>query len=158
MLLAGARGHGQNPGQPRRLFSPYPLPAVDQGVIADESLGPTRQSTIAHRARTKTGAATLDRTGRSGATYVAGRLIVKFRDGTTSAVRLSSLARLSAARTVPERSSYANFELVDIDPLADPEAIADAWRQRPEVEYAQPAYRIRKRFVPNDSLYRQLQW
>jgi serine protease len=154
VLLGGARGHGQNPGQLRTLLSPYPLPAVDQGVLADESLGPTRQSTLAPRARMKS----LDRTGQSGATYVAGRIIVKFRDGTTSAVRLSSLTRLSAGRTVPERSSYANFDLVDIDPLDDAEAVADAWRQRPEVEYAQPAYRVNKRFVPNDSLYRQLQW
>ena len=157
VLLAVAHGHGQNPGRQRTLLSAYPLPAVDQDVIAGETLGPMRESAIARRARVMSGAATLDRTGRSGATYVAGRLIVKFRDGTSSAVRLSSLARLSTARTVPERSSYANFDLVDIDPNGDAEAAADAWRQRPEVEYAQPAYRVYKRLVPNDSLYSQ-QW
>jgi serine protease len=154
VLLAGARGHSQSSAQLRTRLAPYPLPAVDQGVLADESLGPARRSAIAHRAR----ATSLDRTGRSGATYVAGRLIVKFRDGTSSAVRLSSLARLSTARSVPERPSYSNFDLVDIDPVDDPEAVADAWRKRPEVEYAQPAYRVYNRFVPNDSLYRQFQW
>jgi serine protease len=157
-MLTGVHGHGQNPRQARTLLSTYPLPAVDQGVIAGETLGPMRESAIVRRARMMSGAATLDRTGRSGANYIAGRVIVKFRDGTTSAVRLSSLSRLSTARTVPERSSYANFDVVDIDPSDDAEAVAEAWRQRPEVEYAQPAYRVYKRFVPNDSLYRQLQW
>src|SRR5438105_12364869 len=93
--------------------------------------------------------------------YVPGRVIVKFRDGTSTAVRLNSLARLStlsSVSSVSERPSYANFDVVSIDPGSDAEAVADALSQRPEVEYAQPAYRVHKMFVPNDAFYRQLQW
>jgi serine protease len=156
-LLAGVRSHGQDPGQLRTRLYPYPLPPVDQGVLAGEGLGPA-VSTRASLARVTSAAAMLDRTGQSGSTYSAGRVIVKFRDGTSSTVRLSSLARMSAARPESERPSYANFDLVQIDANDDVEAVAETLRQRPEVEYAQPAYRIRKLFVPNDALYRQFQW
>ena len=39
-----------------------------------------------------------------------------------------------------------------------PEAVAAALRQRPDVEYAQPAYRVARDFVPNDQYYKELQW
>ncbi len=150
-------GHGQDPGQARTSLYPYTLSAVDQGVLSDEGPGVTRLSTLASRARPLS-AATLDRTGRTGAAYAAGRVIVKFRDGTSSAVRLNSVARVSASSTVSERPSYANFDVLSIDPNEDAEAVADAMSQRPEVEYAQPAYRVHKTFVPNDQFYQQFQW
>jgi serine protease len=155
-----ARSHGQDPGQARTFLYPYTLPAIDQGVLSDEGPGPARLSTFTSRARllSTSQGATLDRTGRTGATYVAGRVIVKFRDGTSSAVRLNSLARVSAASTVSERPSYANFDVVGIGPSEDAEAVADALSQRPDVEYAQPAYRVHKEFVPNDTLYKDFQW
>ena len=151
-----ARGHGQDPGQARTSLYPYTLSAVDQGVLSDQGPGPMRLSTLASRAQPLSAA--LDRTGRSGAAYTAGRVIVKFRDGTSSAVRLNSIARVSAASTVSERPSYANFDVLSIDPNDDAEAVADAMSQRPEVEYAQPAYRVHKMFVPNDPFYKQFQW
>lgn len=152
-----ARSHGQDPGQARTFLYPYTLSAVDQGVLSDEAPDPAGLSTFASRAQPLS-AATRDRTGRTGATYTAGRVIVKFRDGTSSAVRLNSMARVSATSTVSERPSYANFDVLSIDPNEDAEAVADAMRQRPEVEYAQPAYRMHKMFVPNDPYYKQFQW
>ena len=83
---------------------------------------------------------------------------MKFRDGTSSAVRLNSVARVSAVSAVSERPSYANFDVLSIDPNSDAEAVADALSQRPEVEYAQAAYRVHKLFVPNDQYYKQYQW
>jgi serine protease len=68
------------------------------------------------------------------------------------------MAAASPTATVSERPSYANFDIVRIDPAEDPEAVAAAFRQRPDVEYAQPAYRVREYFVPNDQYYKQLQW
>src|SRR5262245_4243327 len=112
--LIVARGHGQSVIAPRTFLYPYSLPAIDQGLMR----------------------VTRDRTGPSGSTYAAGRLIVKFRDGTSSATRLRSLSLVSAARAVSEQPSYANFELVRIDPNDDAEAAAEALRQRPDVEYA----------------------
>ncbi len=46
-------------------------------------------------------------------------MIVKFRDGTSTAARVKSLSLVSAAGAVSERPSYANFDLVRIDPNDD---------------------------------------
>ncbi len=135
LALAIAAVHGQDPGEARTVLYPYTLPAIDQGLMGDPP----------------------PRLARSqAASYVPGRLIVKFRDGTSSAVRLNSLSSLSTASTaatVSERPSYANFDVVRIDPAADAEAAAASLSERPEIEYAQPAYRVHKMFVPNDSAY-----
>jgi serine protease len=155
LALIVIRTHGQDPGEARTALYPYTLPAVDRGLSMAEGPGPAGLSTFASRARL---AATLDRTGRTGASYAAGRVIVKFRDGTSSAVRLNSLARVSASSVVSERPSYANFDIVRIDPNDDAEAVAEALGQRPDVEYAQPAYRVHEMFVPNDQFYSQVQW
>src|SRR5215470_10968593 len=77
-----ARGHGQSPIEPRTFLYPYSLPAVDQGLMGD----------IAPRRAALSPAVTLDRTGSAGSTYIAGRVIVKFRDGTSTASRLNSLS------------------------------------------------------------------
>ena len=134
VVAVGVRTHGQDPGQARTVLYPYTLPPVDQGVMSDRGTGPARS-------RVPDGA------------YVAGRVIVKFRDGTSTAVRLSSLARLSAKSSVSERPSYANFDVLSIDPAADARVVADALSQQPDVEYAQPDYRVHKMFVPNDPSY-----
>ncbi len=152
VALVAAHGHGQDANNGLTFLYPYTLPAVDRGLTTAAGLETPRAASGATRA-----VATADRAGRDGAPYAAGRVIVKFRDGTPTAVRLSSLARLSAASPAPERSSYANFDVVSIDSGADAEAVAADFTERPEVEYAQPAYRVYKRFVPNDQFY-QLQW
>ena len=150
-----ASSHAQDPGEARTALYPYTLPAVDRGLSTAEGPGPAGLSTLASRARV---AGALDRTGRTGAPYAAGRVIVKFRDGISSAARLKSLAEASATVTTSEHPSYANFEILHIDPNDDAEAVADALGQRPDVEYAQPAYRVHKMFVPNDQYYAQVQW
>ena len=45
-----------------------------------------------------------------------------------------------------------------MDVNEDAEAMADALSRRPEVEYAQPSYRLHKMLVPNDQFYKQAQW
>src|SRR6185312_1578470 len=140
LALLAIRTHGQAPAPARTVLYPYTLSAIDQGVMSDRPPQLVRSPS---------------------ASYVPGRLIVKFRDGTSSTARLNSLSRLSTSSTaaaVSEQPSYANFDVVSIDPAADAEAAAASMRQRPEVEYAQPAYRVHKMFVPNDSLYAQVQW
>jgi serine protease len=64
--------------------------------------------------------------------WVAGRVLVKFRD-----------------------RDYA--ETVAIDPAADPEAVARLFRERGDVEFAQPDYRAHYDFHPNDPLFAS-QW
>ena len=138
--VAGISVHGQDPGQFRTALYSYTLPAVDRGVMSDR---PPRAARL------------------QPASFVPGRVIVKFRDGTTSTVRQRSVSRVSALAkmsAVSEQPSYANFDVVRIDPSADVEAVAAALAASPDVEYAQPAWRVHKMLVPNDSFYRQFQW
>jgi serine protease len=153
-VLTGVRGRGQRPGESPTLLYPYSLPAIDRGLSTVEGPEPVRRAT-ATRARF---VAPIDRVGRAGVPYAPGQVLVKFRDGTSTAVRLNSVARVSAAGTVSERPSYANFDVLNIDANADAESVADALRERPDVEYAQPSYRMFKRFVPNDQFYQAAQW
>jgi serine protease len=55
------------------------------------------------------------------------------------------------------RAAGQDFDVIEFDPAADPEATARAFRGRPDVEYAQAAYRVRPQLVPNDAFYRT-QW
>jgi serine protease len=154
--LLVARGHGQSAIEPRTFLYPYSLPAVDQGPMGEFARGPATSAAFALRAGSSS-AVTLDRSGSAGSTYVAGRVIVKFRDGVSTAARIKSLSIVSATGAVSERPSYANFDLVRIDPNDDAEAVASSLRQRPDVEYAQAAYRVHAEMVPNDQYY-ALQW
>src|SRR5438477_791159 len=149
--------HAQGAGRARRVLYPYTLPAIDRGLSPDIVRMP-RASTSLNRRRLTPSAATLDRTGRSGSHYAAGRIIVKFRDGMSTASRAAVVTAASRTSAIPERPSYANFDLVRIDPGEDAEAVAAALRRRPDVEYAQAAYRIQARMVPSDQYYREFQW
>ena len=99
------------------------------------------------------------RTGLGGSRYASGRVIVKFRDGMSSASHIASL-RASASRTarLSTRPASADFDIVTIDPNEDPEAVAASLRGQAGVEYAQADYVNHAMMVPNDPLYQQLQW
>ena len=130
------------------------LPPIDRGLVARTYRSPDSPETRLRAAiRNLNGPA--QRIGAGGAPYVAGRLIVKFRDGTSSATRVSALAARGArASSAP---SYANFDIVSMDPSVDAEAAARELAVRPDVEYAQPAYRVHAELKPNDTLYSK-QW
>ena len=87
--------------------------------------------------------------------YVPGRVIVKLRDNFPPAL-LSSVADAVGA-AVAEPLPYANFRVLTIGADEDPELTAARLAQRPEVEYAQAAYRAQFHYVPNDPLYTS-QW
>ena len=89
--------------------------------------------------------------------YRVGRVIVRFKDGVTAASRLSALSVVSRTATMSQRAAYQNFDLVQIDAAEDAEAAARTFRARPDVEYAQAAYRVHAEFVPNDTFY-PCQW
>jgi serine protease len=61
------------------------------------------------------------------------------------------------ASTTMDAPSYADFNIVAIDPNADPEAVTAELAKQPDVEYAQARYRVHPMFVPNDPLY-PMQW
>jgi serine protease len=94
--------------------------------------------------------------GRTGAAqYLNGSVIVKFRLGTSPAAQQAMLASVDGSGT-PDLP-YAAFDIVALDPAADPEAVARRLNAQPDVEYAQARYRVRPLFMPNDPLYPQ-QW
>jgi serine protease len=93
--------------------------------------------------------------GGAATRYLDGSIIVKFRLGTSPAAQQAMLASIGGSGT-PD-AAYANFDIVAIDPAADPETIARRFDAQPDVDYAQARYRVRPLFVPNDPFYPQ-QW
>jgi serine protease len=158
VFLAGSRGHAQPAVTTGFTLLPnVGLPAVDRGLLAWEFFGPARPRPLTARAPGSTTRG-LVRVGPSGARYAAGRVIVKFRDGSSSVSRTASVRVASRSGVLSARPAHANFDIVRIDPAEDAEVVAAAFRARADVEYAQPEYIVHKMFVPNDPLYRQLQW
>ncbi len=82
---------------------------------------------------------------------VPGRVLVKFREGSSPSARTAA-ARSIGAR-LASRPSGARFDVLQIEPDTIPEAIAGALEATPEVEYAQADYRVYPRWRPNDPLY-----
>jgi serine protease len=99
-----------------------------------------------------------DRIGPSGTRYRSGRVIVRFRDEMAMTARQDAVRAASRTGEIAERPSFADFDVVRIDPNEDPEEAASVLRQRPEVVYAQVAHRMHTLFVPNDPLYAAQQW
>jgi serine protease len=142
------------------LYGPFPSQAqqnvqsIDRGVVAN---GPRRLTgrpgslQVAGRA--------VDRVSASGARYVPGRVLVKFRSNAGSAAERSQTVRaLSASANLEPRRAYQDCDTIRLGDDDDVESVARELMKRPDVQYAQPDYRIYPRFVPNDSLYQQLQW
>ena len=98
-------------------------PAIEHGLLLRFSRAPdSLEAQI--RSAIRLGNSALDRVGVGGAHYVAGKLIVKFRSGTSSASKVS--ARSVAAASTSTEPPYANFEVMTIDPATDAEAAARA--------------------------------
>src|SRR5262249_51385907 len=129
------------------------LPAVERGVMEDPSRVPHSPEGAWRRADVVG-----DRVGADGVHYVPGKVIVKFREGTPRATRLTATSVASRGGQLSEPLSNADFDLIRIDPAEDPAAVAETFAARSDVEYAQPDHRFHTQFVPNDPLYRQLQW
>ena len=86
--------------------------------------------------------------------YLSDSLIVRFRPGTSTALQQAMMALVDG--TAGPVLSYADFQIVSLAG-GDPEVVAQRLRAQPDVEYAQPRYRVRPMFAPNDPLY-SLQW
>jgi serine protease len=127
----------------RRVATPTPaLSAIEGGSPSEEDV----LRTLASESRTH------DLPGE----YASGRVLVKFREGSGSAqTRAATLQRVAAhGKLTPE---YADFDVVEIDAGSDAAAVASALAAQPDVEYAQPDYRVYARFRPNDPEYGR-QW
>jgi serine protease len=139
----------------RNIISSVAPPAIQSGISPDRSHAPGTPET--RRRGSIRAASDVDRRGVSGVDYRPGRVIVKFRDGASGAARVSALSVVNGRATMSPRAAFQDFDVVDIDPALDPEQAAQAFRARPEVEYAQASYRVHPQFVPNDGFY-PVQW
>jgi serine protease len=154
MILTGSDGsrfHGQAPA-PRRVFTQkIAVGAVDRGLVVSESRAPDSEETRLRRSVT--------RADVEGGLSVPGRVVVKFRDGVSSASRIGAMSAVSRSASLMQRPAYANFDLVRIDASEDAEAVARAFSARGDVEYSQAVHRFHTYLVPNDRFYREgLQW
>jgi serine protease len=138
--------HGQNPSITGfTVAEGLGLPAADSGVLTGEYRAVAANGrTLPHGALT-TAMAIDTRMGSAGVRYARGRILVKFRDD-------------ASAPPGAVHPDYADFNVITIDPEADAEAAAAAYRERDDVEYAQPAYVMHPTMVPNDPRYKELQW
>ena len=74
-----------------------------------------------------------------------------------SGVSAAANPRYVSGEVIVKFAGSADFDLLEIDPGADPEAAARALAARPDVEYAQPAYLRQPLFVPDDPYFAE-QW
>jgi serine protease len=154
-----AVGRSQGLFRGRVLISTIAPPPIEQGISPDRSHAPNTREALRRR-RVRAVGAVADRAGAAGTRYRAGRVIVKFRDTVSPAARataMTALAAVTGRATVAPRLANQNFDVIEIDPSIDAEAVARAFRARADVEYAQAAYRLYPDFVPNDTFYSD-QW
>ena len=144
IALGTAIGHGQLNPSPvaKAMIRETALPPIDRGLRDQDPPRAARTGDDANRVRSSQGD-TLP--------YVRGSIIVKFKDDATRGAMTAATAQV--AGTIADRSSWADFDIVDIPTDVDPEAAAAAMRGRPDVEYAQPRYRNHAMARPNDTLY-----
>jgi serine protease len=144
IALGTAIGHGQLNPSPvaKAMIRETALPAIDRGLRDQDPPRAARTGDDANRVRSSQGD-TLP--------YVRGSIIVKFKDDATRGAITAATAQV--AGTIADRSSWADFDIVDIPADVDAEAAAAAMRTRPDVEYAQPRYRNHAMARPNDTLY-----
>jgi serine protease len=146
---------GQTRENPRFEIQFVGLPGIDEGLIVGDRLTPGSPEVLNRKAfrEAQPGAAVSSSTG-----YMAGRVIVKFRDDALMATRQDIVQTASRTAQIASRESYADFDIVRIGMDEDVVAVARTLSARPEVEYAQAARRFHTTFVPNDPLYVQNQW
>jgi len=158
-LAGGIDGHGQDRRGPREVLDRFAPRPIERGISPLMTQAPD-SPVVVRRRSIRAMTAVPDRTGASGAPYVAGKVIVKFRDAASAESRADSVRSATRTGSMRTRPDYANFDIVAMDPSEDAEAVARTLSARPEVEYAQPAYRVHAAattFVPNDKFYSD-QW
>jgi len=129
------------------------LPAVDLGLRMDEIRGPATADSPKRQAIKASMQAAAGASRARGA-----RVLVKFIEGLPSAARLSAVADVSRSAVMTTAPAYADFDIVQVAPNEDAAAVALAFGDRSDVEYAQVAHTFHTMFVPNDPLYAGSQW
>src|SRR5205807_2534628 len=88
----GALGHGQTPATGSAIVVDFTAPPpIEEGLFSSLRRASDSIETKIRNA-VRTSAVTLDRAGASGAHYIAGRLIVKFKNGASAASRATAMS------------------------------------------------------------------
>ncbi len=87
--------------------------------------------------------------------YVPGEVVVKFVPPAVPEAAAPYLRALGVRGLT--RPRLAGADVLELEPGADPEAVARALAARPDIEYAQASYLRQPLFVPNDPYFAQ-QW
>lgn len=151
-LMVSSAGSQERPASRARVtVRDTGLPGIDRGLRENEP--PSDPAVRGVRALRGTRAEVRDpvRNRR----YLSGSVIVKFRARADATAQSSALRGTGASGQ--RQPSFADFEIVDIPPDADAEAVATQLSLDPNVEYAQPRYRAQPMLRPNDPLYDR-QW
>jgi serine protease len=130
------------------------LTPLNVGEVIDTRMAP---GSPASRAKAVVRAAIRGTTAQAAA---PGRVIVRFRAAAGAAARAAAVRAVTRSGVIAQRPSYADFDLIRMDPTGDPEAVAAALKAQHAdvVENAQAAYRWKTMFKPNDPLYVTRQW
>ena len=143
LVSAAALIAGQEP-RPPLVLPGAGLPAIDRGLREWDAPRPPGGARTAVR-----------RLDEPDPDMLHASIIVKFADEAPAETRVRTLSGIRGTR-VP-RPAWADFDVVTLPPGEDPVRAAAMIATRPDVEYAQPRYRVHKLFVPNDPLYSR-QW
>jgi len=125
------------------------LPAVvEDGFVWDVNRSPLMPQALRRIERSQQAGVI----GASGRAYSPGRILVRFRDGMSMEERRAAVRLATPSGDIVARREHADFDTATIDLAEDAEAVAGALAARPDVLYAQPAYRVHALapFVPND--------
>jgi subtilisin family serine protease len=87
--------------------------------------------------------------------YASDRILVKFRSGMNAEARVNAHA-VVGAQTLKQYTAVKDLEAVKLPTGLDVGAALRAYRQRPEIEYAEPDYIVHSSVSPNDPLFPQM--
>src|SRR3954469_24980308 len=110
-LAAGGPARGQASGASRQVLDRFAPPAIERGISPLTTQSPD-SSDVQRRRSIRAASAVVDRTGASGARYVAGKVIVKFRETASPRERTDSVRTSTRAGAIQPRRDYANFDIV----------------------------------------------
>src|SRR5436305_14284636 len=97
IVLAVAHGFSQDAVGTKRLIQTITAPAIDRGLAPDLAPPPRTAKSIRPAVD---GTPRVERTGRFGASYVPGRIIVRFRTGVPSDVRAAAIGQASPTAAI----------------------------------------------------------
>lgn len=122
------------------------VPIMTLGEVSTSSAAPSHSARIARQ---------VSGDAPHSGSYVEGEVLVRFRDSSSARSRARSHNR-RGARVRATYGSVANLEHVALPVGTTVEEAVEAYRNDPDVEYAEPNYLLEAHVVPNDLRFAEL--